>query len=138
MEVKQRELLYRLMIRFVYLPRYLISYLPCDCYRFCRLISGVRSPYLPTRTDKSRQEPTRAAKCRHETFLCIFRLKYYLLDHIYALYIQISHMVAFATPKNDGFTTLQIALLTDKKFCEAVLAVYVGCHRDFIVIPKTA
>ena len=27
-----------------------------------------------------------------------FRLKYYSLDHIYALYIQISHMVAFAAP----------------------------------------
>ena len=89
-------------------------------------------------TDKSRQEPTRAIKRRQEAFLCIFRLKYYLLDHIYALYIQISHMVAFAAPKNNEFTTLQTALLTDKKFCEAVLAVYVGCHRDFSVIPKTA
>ena len=43
MEVKQRELLYRLMIRFVYLLRYLISYLPCDCYKYCRqLIFGVQ------------------------------------------------------------------------------------------------
>ena len=89
-------------------------------------------------TDKSRQEPTRAVKRRQEVFLCIFRLKYYLLDHIYALYIQISHMVAFAAPQNNEFSTLQIALLTDKKFWEAVLAVYVGCHRDFSVIPKTA
>ena len=97
-----------------------------------------RSPYLPTRTDKSRQEPTRAVKCRQEAFLFIFRLKYYLSDHIYALYIQISHNVAFAAPKNNEFTTLQIALLTDKKFCEAVLAVYVGCHKDFSVIPNTA
>ena len=30
------------------------------------------SPYLPKRTDKSRQEPTRAIKSRQETFLCIF------------------------------------------------------------------
>ena len=67
-----------------------------------------------------------------------FLLKYYLLDHIYGLYIQISHMVAFAAPKNNEFTTLQIAILTDKKFCEAVLAVYVGCHRDFSVNSKTA
>ena len=73
-------------------------------------------------TDKNRQEPTRAVKSRQEVFLCIFRLKYYLLDHMYALYIQISHMIAFAAPKNNEFTTLKIALLTDKKFCEVVLA----------------
>ena len=47
---------------------------------------------------------------------------------MYVLYIQISHMIAFAAPKNNEFTTLKIALLTDKKFCEVVLAVYVGCH----------
>ena len=35
-------------------------------------------------------------------------------------------MINFAAPKNNEFTTLQIALLTDKKFCEAVLVVYVG------------
>ena len=63
-----------------------------------------------------------------------FRLKYYLLNHIYALYIQISHMIAFAAPQNNEFTTLQIALLTDKKFCEVVLTVYVGCNRDVSVI----
>ena len=97
-----------------------------------------RSPYLPTRTDKSRQEPTRAVKGRQEAFLCIFLLKYYLLDHIYALYIQISHRIAFAAPQNNEFTTLQIAVLTDKKFCEVALAVYVGCHSDVSVIPKTA
>ena len=28
-----------------------------------------RSPYLPTRTDKSRKEPTRAVKRRQEAFL---------------------------------------------------------------------
>ena len=56
-------------------------------------------------TDKSRQEPTRAVKRRQEAFLCIFRLKYYLIDHIYALYYQISHMVAFAAPQNNEFTT---------------------------------
>ena len=87
-----------------------------------------RSPNLPTRTDLSRQE----------AFLHIFRLKYYLFDHIYALFIQISHMIAFAAPQNNEFTTLQIALLTDKKFCEVVLAVYIGCQRDDSVIPKTA
>ena len=65
-----------------------------------------------------------------------FRLEYYLLDQIYALFILISHMIAFAAPKNNEFTTLQIALLTDKKFCEVVLAVYVGCHRDVSVIYK--
>ena len=97
-----------------------------------------RSPYLPTRTDKSRQEPTRAVKSRQEAFLCIFWLKYYLPDHIYALYIQISHRIAFAAPQNNEFTTLRIALLTDKKFCEVALAVYVGCHSDVSVIPKTA
>ena len=96
------------------------------------------SPPVTLFTDKNRQELTRAVKRRQEAFLCIFLLKYYLLDHIYVLYIQISHMVAFAAPQNNEFTTLQIALLTDKKFCEAVLAVYVGCHRDFSVIPKTA
>ena len=53
---------------------------------------------------------------------------------MYALYIQISHMIAFAAPKNNEFTTLKIALLTNKKFCEVVLAVYVGCHRDVSVI----
>ena len=42
-----------------------------------------------------RQEPSRADK-RH--FYAFFRLKYYSLDHINALYIQISHMIAFATP----------------------------------------
>ena len=47
-------------------------------------------------------------------------------------------MVAFAAPQNNEFTTLRIALLTDKKFCEAVLSVYLGCHRDFSAIPKTA
>ena len=36
-------------------------------------------------------------------------------------------------PKNNVFTTPQVALLTDKKFCEAVLAVYVGCHRDVVL-----
>ena len=46
----------------------------------------------PTRADKNRQEPTRG-------ILCIFRLKYYLLDHIYTLYIQISYMIAFAAHK---------------------------------------
>ena len=85
----------------------------------------------PSRTDKSRQVPTRG-------IFMYFRLKYYLLDHIYVLYIQISHIFAFAAPKNNEFTTLQIALLTNKKFCEAVLAVYDGCHKDFSVIPKTA
>ena len=71
-------------------------------------------------TDNSRQEPTRG-------IFMHFRLKYYLLDHIYALYIQISNMINFAAPKNNEFTTLQIALLyTDKKFCEVVLVVYVG------------
>ena len=57
-------------------------------------------------TDKNRQEPKRTAKSRQEAFLCIFRLKYYLLDHIYALYIQISYMIAFAAPQNNEFTTL--------------------------------
>ena len=85
-----------------------------------------------------RQEPKRTDKSRQEAFLCIFLLKYYLLDHIYALYIQISHRIAFAAPQNNEFTTLQIALLTDKKFCEVALAVYVGCHSDVSVIPKTA
>ena len=105
-----------------------------------RISSNLFLPCKPVTlfTDKSRQEPTRAVKCRQEAFLHILRLKYYLIDHIYALYIQISHIVSFAAPKNNEFTTLQIALLTDKKFCEAVLAVYVGCHKDFIVIPKTA
>ena len=42
-------------------------------------------------------------------------------------------------PQNNEFTTLRIALLTDKKFCEVALApVYVGCHSDVSVIPKTA
>ena len=94
----------------------------------CNSVTSPRSPYLPTRTVKSRQE----------AFLCIFWLKYYLLDHIYALYIQISHRIAFAAPQNNEFTTLRIALLTDKKFCEVALAVYVGCHSDVSVIPKTA
>ena len=85
-----------------------------------------------------RQEPTRTVKSRQEVLLCIFRLKYYLLDHIYTLYIQISHMIAFAAPKNNEFTTLQISLLTDKKFCEVVLAVYIGCHRVVSFIQKTA
>ena len=53
-------------------------------------------------------------------------------------YIQISHRIAFAAPQNNEFTALQIALLTDKKFCEVALAVYVGCHSDISVIPKTA
>ena len=61
-------------------------------------------------------------------------LGYYLLDHMYALYIQISHMIAFTAPKNNEFTTLKIALLTDTKFFEGLLAVYVGCHRGVIVI----
>ena len=56
---------------------------------------NLRSPYLPSRTDKSRQEPSRADK-RH--FYAFFRLKYYILDHIYTLYIQISYMIAFAAP----------------------------------------
>ena len=73
-------------------------------------------------------------KNRQEVFLCILRLKYYLLDHMYALYIKISYMIAFAVHQNNEFTTLQIALLTDKKFCEVVLAVYVGCHKVFSVI----
>ena len=66
------------------------------CLPSCNSVQ--RSPYLPKRTDKSRQEPTRAIKSRQETFFMHFRLKYYLLDHIYALYIQISHMIAFAAP----------------------------------------
>ena len=49
----------------------------------------------PTRADKNRQGPSRADK-RH--FYALFRLQYDLLDHIYALYIQISHMIAFAAP----------------------------------------
>ena len=65
-----------------------------------------------------------------------FDPRYYFLGHMYALYIQISHMIAFAAPINNEFTTLKIALhtCTDKKFCEVVLAVYVGCHRDVSVI----
>ena len=47
-------------------------------------------------------------------------------------------MITFTAPQNKEFTTLQIALLTDKKFCEVVLAVYIGCHGDVSVIPKTA
>ena len=47
-------------------------------------------------------------------------------------------MIAFAAQKNNEFTTLQIALLTDKKYCEVVLVVCIGCHRDVSVIPKTA
>ena len=43
-------------------------------------------------------------------------------------------MIAFAAPQDNEFTTLQIAQFTDKKFCEVVLAVYIGCHRDFSVI----
>ena len=35
-------------------------------------------------------------------------------------------MIAFAAPKNNEFTTLQIALLTDKKYCEVVLAVCIN------------
>ena len=46
-------------------------------------------------------------------------------------------MIAFAAPQNNEFTTLQIALLTDKKFCEVALA-DIGCHSDISVIPKTA
>ena len=42
-----------------------------------RAINAKRSPYLPTRAVKSRQE----------AFLCIFQLKYYLLDPIHALFI---------------------------------------------------
>ena len=53
---------------------------------------------------------------------------------MYALYIKISHMIAFAAPINNELTNLKIALHTDKKFCEVVLAVYVGCHRDVSVI----
>ena len=44
-------------------------------------------------------------------------------------------MINFASPQNNEFTTLRIALFTDKKFCEVVLAVYGGCHRDISVIP---
>ena len=59
-----------------------------EIHRYCALYSvNERSPYLPTRTDKSRQEPTRAVKSRQEAFLCIFQLKYYLLDPIHALFI---------------------------------------------------
>ena len=75
-------------------------------------------------TVKNRQEPTRTVKSRKEAFLCIFRAKYYLLDPIHALYIQISLRIARAAPQNKEITILQIALLTDKKFYEVVLVVY--------------
>ena len=48
-------------------------------------------------------------------------------------------MIAFAAPKNNEFTTLQIALLTDKKFCEVwryalavtgTLVLYQKLHRS--------
>ena len=63
-----------------------------------------------------RQEPTRADKNRQEPSRGIFRLKYYLLDPIHRLYIKISHIIDFASPKNNVIAILYIPLLTDKKF----------------------
>ena len=37
-------------------------------------------------------------------------------------------------PNNNEFTTLQIARLTDKKFCEVVFAVYVGRVTGMLVL----
>ena len=85
----------------------------------------------PTRADKNRQEPSRADK-RH--FYAFFRLKYYLLDPIHALYIEISHWIACAAPQNKEITILQSVLLADKKSWRYT----VGCHRDVCVIAKTA
>ena len=67
-------------------------------------------------TDKNRQEPSRTDKSSQETFLCIFQLKYYLLDHIYALYIQISHMVAFAAPKTMNLQHSKLPYLPTRSF----------------------
>ena len=67
-------------------------------------------------TDKNRQEPTRTDKSRQEAFLCIFRLKYSLLDHMFALYIQISHMIAFAAPKNFKFQHSKLPYLPTRSF----------------------
>ena len=72
------------------------------------------------KTDKNRQEPSRAAKNRQEAFLCIFLLKYYLSDPIHVLFIHISHRDAFAAPKTMKLRYSIFTLFTDKKFCDGV------------------
>ena len=79
---------------------------PCKIMCLASVFRHTRSSYLPTRTDKNRQEPSRGN----------IRLKYYLLDPIHTLYIKISHIIDFASPQNNVIAILYIPLLTDKKF----------------------
>ena len=81
----------------------------------------------PTRADKNRQEPTRGIFIHFSIKILLIR------PYLYVIYPNKLHD-CFCSPKNNEFTTLQTELITDKKFCEVVLAVYVGCHRDFSVI----
>ena len=96
-------------------------------------------------TDKNRQEPTKTVKSRQEAFLCIFRLKYYLVDLIHALYIQISHRIAFESPPNNEIAILHIfPTYRQEVFCDLRETLQNVSHseitRTLIVIkhlPKT-
>ena len=107
----------------------------------CMLFSWRTSPIHKTAvtlfTDKNRQEPTRTDK-RH--FYAFYRLKYYLLDHMYALCIQISHMIAFEAPKTMNLQYSKLPYLPTRSFVrlswrytlavKGTLVLYKKLHRS--------
>ena len=105
-------------------------------FYICFGSSKERSPYLPTRTDKSHQEPTRAIKCRQEAFLCIFRLKYYLLDHIYGYISKLATLLLLQPPKTMNLQHSKLPYLPTRSFVRLSWRYMLAVTRTLVLYQK--